>query len=189
MCPGAYRATGGSSTDGRMDGKYRNGVSGSLTPAQTMDGRYDSENSLVRLAEDVGKTRQGAYGWEIGLGKLTGEIRTSDGRATLQMRSLGVMISDAKSTVQEVNGTKPVQTRSRRRGLQCQEWCEEGRECRGMKNGGGTEEWGKDQEDNDGRNRERIDKVVDRIQRWEFPKCNRITPNAQVLALGIGVTW
>jgi hypothetical protein len=27
-----------------------------------------------------------------------------------------------------------------------------------------NEEWGRDQEDNDGRNRERIDKVVDRIK-------------------------
>ena len=60
--------------------------------------------------------------------------------------------------------------------------CEEGRECRGTKNGGG------DQEDNDGRQRERIDKVVDRIesdriQQWEFPKCNHITPNARVCAM------
>ena len=59
---------------------------------------------------------------------------------------------------------------------------EEGRECRGTKNGGG------DQEDNDGRQRERIDKVVDRIesdriQQWEFPKCNHITPNARVCAM------
>ena len=74
---------------------------------------------------------------------------------------------------------------------------EEGRECRRM--GSGTVNGGGDrveerrmgegnQEDNDGRQRERIDKVVDRIesdriQQWEFPKCNHITPNARVCAM------
>jgi hypothetical protein len=47
-----------------------------------------------------------------------------------------------------------------------------------------NEEW--EEEENDGRNRERRDKVVerkesDRIQRWEFPKCNHIMPNAQTV--------